>query len=128
MELTLGIILIAFIQFLIMAFKVGAARGEFDVPAPKIQGADLFERRFRIHQNTMEQLVVFVPSVLIFSFYICDVIAASLGVLFVVSRQWYSHLYMTDPTSRGKGFLVAFGINSILIVAGLIALGLTFFK
>mgnify|MGYP000125201855 CR=1 FL=1 len=128
MELTLAVICLALLQFIFMAGKVGSARTEFDVPAPKTSGPDLWERRFRVHQNTMEMLVIFIPASLIFSVYINDIAAAIVGVLFILSRQWYVKLYMADPESRGKGFVVGILINGGLVLGGLVGLLMAYFK
>ena len=57
------IVLLAVIQFLYFSFAVGRARGRHGVSAPATTGDDTFERFFRAHQNTMEQLVIFMPSI-----------------------------------------------------------------
>ncbi|HEY5808100.1 MAG TPA: MAPEG family protein, partial [Povalibacter sp.] len=62
--------------------------------------------RFRIHANTLEQLVMFVPLMWIFAHYVQPQWAAALGVVFVVGRTVYSRSYMRDPGSRTLGFVL----------------------
>jgi glutathione S-transferase len=89
----------------------------------------VFDRYFRAHQNTLEQLVIFVPSMLIFSRVFDPRIAAGLGVVFIVGRALYFRGYVADAAKRGTGFLigalaqVALLLGS-LVGAGMLALGI----
>ena len=42
--------------------RVGISRGKLGVEAPACTGNEQFERMFRVQQNTLEQLIVFVPA------------------------------------------------------------------
>ena len=53
----------------------GRARVRCNVPAPATTGHPVFERYFRVQQNTLEQLIVFVPSMWLFGLYV----SAALG-------------------------------------------------
>jgi glutathione S-transferase len=59
------------------------------VPAPAVSGHAVFERCFRVPMNTLEQLVVFVSSLLVFPHCLNPLIAAALGALFIVGRAVY---------------------------------------
>ena len=61
---------LALLQFVGSAFKVGGARGRYGVKAPAVTGNEIFERHFRVQQNTLEQLVVFLPGLYLFSHYL----------------------------------------------------------
>ena len=61
--------------------KVGHARRKFGVEAPKTTGNADFERIFRVQQNTVEQMVLFLPSLWIFGFYVSDMLAGLLGLM-----------------------------------------------
>lgn len=102
------------------AFLVGKQRAKHGVTAPTITGADEFERAFRIHQNTVEQMVIFIPALWLFGFYVHALIGAGLGLLFVISRLIYRHSYLNEPTSRGKGFGIGALIMMTLMIGGLI--------
>ncbi len=43
---------LAVLQFLVFGFQVGGARGKYGVKAPATTGNEIFERVFRIQQNT----------------------------------------------------------------------------
>src|ERR1700678_4684412 len=50
---------LALLQFMVFGFKVAKARGRYGIVAPAIAGNEIFERYFRVQQNTLEQLIVF---------------------------------------------------------------------
>ena len=111
---------LALLQFVWFGFKVGQARGRFGVKAPAITGNDVFERHFRVQQNTLEQLIGFVPGLYLFSHYLNPLWAAALGVVYLIGRQVYSTSYVKDPAKRGAGFGLTFFPTVILILGGLI--------
>ena len=66
MEYVVIITVIALAQFIFFGIRVGQMRGKHGVSAPDTIGDPEFMRMFRIHQNTMEQLVVFLPALWLF--------------------------------------------------------------
>ena len=120
MTYVIPLILIALAQYLFFVFRAGFARGKYGVDAPKISGNDIWERIHRVQINTMEQLIIFIPGMLIFSQYVSHNWVVINGVLFIIGRQIYSHLYIKDPKSRGPGAIMTIFTNVALIVGGLI--------
>jgi len=96
-----------------LALKVGLARAQYNIPAPQITGSPEFEQVFRVHQNMLEQLVFFLPSLWLFSFFVNPVWGAGLGVVWVVGRGLYAWGYYQAPEKRGIGF----GISSLASLA-----------
>ena len=127
MEYTLLIIMIALAQFLFFTARVGLNRGKLGVNAPHTSGNETWERMYRVQQNTMEQLVIFVPSMLVFSTYTSGRWVLIPGVLFLVGRQLYSYEYITDPATRTPGMALSLLCNAVLVVGALIGLLLKFF-
>ena len=62
MELLAIITVLILIQTLFFGFEVGKARGKYKIKAPAVSGDEMFDRHYRIHQNTIEQIVIFIPS------------------------------------------------------------------
>ena len=62
MEAIVIVTVLALIQFIFFSFQVGQMRMKYEVKAPATIGHADFERMFRVHQNTMEQLVIFAPA------------------------------------------------------------------
>jgi len=111
---------LALLQFIVFGFKVGGARGKYGVKAPATTGNEIFERHFRVQQNTLEQLIAFVPGLYLFSHYFNPLWGAGLGVVYLIGRELYSASYVKDPAKRGPGFGLTFLPTVILIAGGLI--------
>jgi len=67
MEFVAFVIALALLEFAVFGMLVGWARGKYGVAAPAVSGHPVFERYFRVHQNTLEQLVAFVPAMWLLS-------------------------------------------------------------
>jgi glutathione S-transferase len=120
MELVAIVVALALIEYVVFMMLCGQARGRFDVAAPSTHGHQTFERYFRVQSNTVEQLVVFLPGILLFGVYVSEVWAASLGLVFILGRALYARGYVTDPARRGPGFGLTLLANGILVVGGMI--------
>src|SRR5580704_17358934 len=92
---------LAVLQFFVFAFKVGGARGRYGVKAPAITGNEIFERHFRVQQNTLELLIALVPG------------------LYLIGREVYAAGYVKEPAKRGAGYGLSFLPAVILVVGGL---------
>jgi len=111
---------LAVFQVFSFAYLVGKQRAKHGVKAPAITGEAEFERAFRIHQNSVEQMVIFIPAVWLFGYYVHALIGAGLGLVFVISRFIYRKSYLNDPTSRTAGFGIGALTMMILLFGGLI--------
>ena len=112
--------MLALLEFFYFGIKVGQARGKYGVKAPATTGNEHFERYHRVHQNTMEQLVMFLPSLFTFASLVSEVWAAILGVVFIIGRALYFNLYVADPEKRGTGVLVSVLATGTLVLGSLI--------
>ena len=120
MNLVAFVVGLALIEFFVFGLLVGRARGTYGVPAPAISGHPVFERYMRAHQNTMEQLVVFVPATFLFATYVGTGLAALLGLLFVVGRGLYFAGYVAEASKRGTGFVLSALAQLVLLLGGTI--------
>jgi glutathione S-transferase len=111
---------LALLQFIMFGFKVGRARGRYGVKAPAITGNDTFERHFRVQQNTLELLVALVPGLYLYSRYWNPLVAAALGVIYLIGREVYAAAYVKEPAKRSAGFGLSFLPTAILVLGGLI--------
>jgi len=121
MALVAIVILLAILEYQFFSFKVGMARGKYDIKAPAISGHEVFDRYYRVHMNTLEQLIVFIPAILIFAHFGNPTYAAGLGSFYLVGRIIYFVSYVSDPAKRGLGFIIGWEPTVLLILAGLIS-------
>ena len=118
MEMVAIITALALIQFVFFGIQVGRMRAKHGVSAPEIVGDPEFMRMFRIHQNTMEQLVVFVPSLWMFAHFSNPKWGAGIRLIYIATRFVYYLDYLKDPRARGRGFGIGFVAIAVLLVGG----------
>jgi glutathione S-transferase len=110
----------ALMQVIFFAMQVGGARQKHGVDAPKTSGSDEFERHNRVHQNTMEQLIVILPAMWMFAYFVDPHWAAGIGLIFIFSRLMYRRAYLHDPKSRGLAFGIGIITQAILLLGSVI--------
>lgn len=120
MELVAIVTLIAIAEFIVFGMKVGASRGKYGIDAPATTGHELFERHYRVHYNTLEQLIIFLPGLWLFGLYIGYGWAAGIGMIYIVGRVIYGVAYIKDPASRGIGMLMSILPCWVLILGGMV--------
>ncbi len=120
-EYTAIVTLLALMQFMMFSIQVGSMRVKHGVKAPAIAGHPEFERMFRIQQNTMEQLVVFVPALWIYAYLVNPLWGAGIGLLFIIGRFVYRAAYLKDPASRSNGFTIGVLAIAVLLVWSFVA-------
>jgi uncharacterized membrane protein YecN with MAPEG domain len=119
MEPVAVVIVLALLQYVAFGMLVGWARGKYGVKAPAVTGHGTFDRYFRVHQNTLELLVAFVPAIWLFGMYVDPTWAALLGLVFIVARMLYLRGYVRDPAKREVGFTLSVLPILVLLVGGL---------
>lgn len=127
MEATVIITILALAQFTLFGIQVGSMRGKHGVKAPAVTGHPEFERMFRVQQNTMEQLVAFVPALWMFAYLVDPLWGAGMGLLFIIGRFIYRSSYIKDPDARGMGFTVTFLPTAVMLVWSLVVAVLRYF-
>ena len=113
------IVLLALLQFVWFSARVGMARGKYKIEAPACSGDENFERLFRVQMNTLEQLVVFIPAMYAFAFYLSPLWVLVPGVVWLLGRFLYSAAYITDPKTRGPGMGFTLFANIVLILGAM---------
>jgi uncharacterized membrane protein YecN with MAPEG domain len=119
MELPAVVTLLALLEYMFFAFKVGFGRLKYGVDAPAISGHPEWERMFRVQQNTLEQLIVFLPALWIFATFVSPTIAAAIGAVFLIARPIYFISYVNNPSRRTVGFVLGYLATIVLVLGGL---------
>jgi glutathione S-transferase len=115
--LTALAIVIALFVYFGLGIAVGAARAKWNVPAPMPTGHPEFDKRNRVHINTLEQLAMFLPAMFLAAPVLGDIITGILGLVWSVGRLVYARGYYADPGKRGPGFGLTFLPTLILLIA-----------
>jgi len=113
------VIALALLEFFLFSVAVARARATYRVMAPATAGHEVFERYFRVQMNTLEQLVIFVPSILMFGVYVNAWLAAALGLTFIIGRAVYFVGYVRAAEGRHIGFVLSAVPNLVLLGGGL---------
>ena len=114
------VVVLALAEFVVFGFAVGRARVRYRVAAPATGGHEVFARYYRVQMNTLEQLLVFVPAIMLFGRYLSAPTAAALGALFIVGRALYFRGYVHSPERRHFGFGLSVFPNMVLLGGALI--------
>lgn len=116
------IVVLAVIEVMILGFLVGRGREKYGVPAPATSGPPEWERLNRAHQNSLEQLVLFLPLFLAYCFNTGLQTGLVLGVLYLIARVVYAVGYVRDPARRAAGAFLTFAVQAWLAVGAVIGL------
>ena len=119
MSLVNLLVVIAVLQYVFFAARVGWARGKYAVPAPATTGNPIFERHYRVQRNTLVLLLLLIPAVWIASAYWNPLFIAAMLAVYIVGRQVYYVAYIEDPKKRSIGFGLTLMPILLLLVAGL---------
>jgi len=112
--------ILAVLQFIVFAMKVAGARGRYGIKAPATTGNEIFERYFRVQQNTMELLLCLLPGLYLFSRYLNPMWAALLGVVYLAGREIYAASYVKNPAKRSVGFALSMLPVLFLLIGGFV--------
>lgn len=96
----------ALLTYVWMCLRVVFARKASGVAAPAMTGDPMLERHIRVQANTLEWLPLFLPSLWLFAIYWNDLVAAGLGVVWILGRIVYALGYVSDPGKRELGFII----------------------
>ena len=118
MELVYLVIGLALLEFVAFGLLVGMQRVKRKIEAPATSGDPVYDRHHRVHYNTMEQLITFIPAILLFANYISVTWAAGIGAIFLVGRVLYLKGYVADPKKRAMGFMLSWLPSVILLLGG----------
>jgi glutathione S-transferase len=123
-----AVILLAVLQYVVIGMLVGVARGKYGVAAPSTTGHPMFERWFRVQQNTLEMLMAFIPALWLFGWWVSQTWGTAIGLLFVGARIIYTIQYVAEPRTRALGAALSYICVLALVVGGVIGavkIGLT---
>ena len=111
--------LLALLVYFWMGLQVGRARAKCGISAPAMTGDPVLERTIRAHYNTLEWLPLFLVPMWLFAIYWSDLVAALVGLVWIVGRIVYQMGYEADPKKREAGFLIQAIAVAVLLFGSL---------
>lgn len=118
MKYTALVTIAALMYSFFLGARVGVLRGKHGIKAPATTGHPEFERGFRVHQNTNEQLIIFIPLLWLGAQVVGDIWAAAIGTLWICGRIIYARAYMAGG-NRGTGMAATALATAALAVISL---------
>ena len=119
MPFTALVTVAAVVLTFVLSLRVGAMRQKHGVKAPAMTGHPEFERANRVHQNTVEQLVLFLPLLWLALYVLGDAITGLAGAVWIVGRIVYASGYARDPAARQSGMAITTLPIAVLLLASL---------
>lgn len=111
--------LLALLVYFWMGLMVGRARSKSGISAPAMTGDPLLERTIRAHYNTLEWLPLFLVPLWLFAIYWNDLVAAGVGVVWIVGRILYQRGYAQAAEKREMGFMIQALAVAVLLFGSL---------
>ncbi len=114
---------LAIIFYFYTGARVSPARQKLGLKAPvMMSGQPEFDRIFRVQMNTLEWMPIFLPLLWLFAYYVSDIWAAVLGLIWIAARILYMVTYTKAADKRGPGFAIQAAVCGVLLVGALIGI------
>jgi glutathione S-transferase len=119
--LTAAVTVLAVLISIFFAINVARNRRATGIDAPAMSGDPRLERALRIQGNTVEQFVVFVPSLWLAAIYFQGWVPPVLGLIWCLGRITYFFVYGTSR-QRFPGFAPTIFPTLILVILAIIGI------
>lgn len=103
----------ALLLYFLITLNVGRARVKYKVSPPQVTGNPDFERVLRVQQNTLEQIILFLPLLWLFSQFISPIWGSGIGAVWIIGRILFAWGYYQAAEKRAVGF----GISTLATLA-----------
>ena len=113
---------VSLILYFVTSANVGRARLKYQVRPPKVSGSEDFERVLRVQQNTLEQIIVFLPALWLFCWFVDELAGAIAGGIWIVGRALYAWGYYQAAEKRGPGFGISSLATMVLLLGSLVSI------
>jgi hypothetical protein len=114
---TLGAVMV--LQY--VSLQVNRARRAYQVRLPEVSGPEGFNRVFRVHMNTLENMVLFLPLLWLFAASWGDAWGGIFGGAWVAGRLLYAWGYYRAAPLRVCGFGISSSVSLLMLAACLYA-------
>lgn len=121
---TIGTVLVIAFTFW-LSYRSGAQRGKASLTPPAMTGNADYEIANRIHCNSTEQLVLFLPLAWLTALQIGDIWGAIACLVWIAGRALYMQAMSSDPSKRGTGMLITIAPTIVMALALLVVTGMS---
>ena len=111
--------LLAIAFYFFVATRVAAAHAKFGVKLPAMTGNADFERVYRVQMNMLEWMPTFLVTLWLCAFYLSDIAAAALGLVWIAGRAIYYTGYSQAVEKRLPGFFIQGIVCIVLFISAL---------
>ncbi len=111
--------IISVLTYLTMGLRVAGARRKSGIAAPAMTGDPELERTIRAHYNTLEWLPIYLVGLWLFAIYWNDLVAAGLGIVWILGRILYVRGYIAAAEKRELGFGIQALATAVLLFGAL---------
>lgn len=118
--------LLAIVLYGLIGQRVSVARRRYKVKVPATTGNPDFERIYRVQMNTLEWMPIFLVTLWMCAIYTSDVMAASVGLVWVIGRVMYSVGYSKAVEKRLVGFIIQSAACFVLLVGAAVGVAMKF--
>jgi glutathione S-transferase len=105
-----------------LGLRVAGAHRKYNVQLPAMAGDPAFDRIYRAHANTLEWLPNFLIPLWLCGYFLSDIGAAAVGVLWLVGRVMYAIGYAKAVDKRIPGFGIQALACLLLLVGAVVGL------
>jgi glutathione S-transferase len=113
---------LALFLFTAVTMNVGRVRVKSGIKPPQMVGDPYLERVLRVQQNTLEQMMLFLPAMWLFATSVNPIGAAILGIIWIAGRVLYAWGYYQAAEKRGPGFGISFFATIFLLFGSLVGI------
>jgi glutathione S-transferase len=115
--------LLAILFYFYTGVRVSRTRRKVGLNPPVMMSGNLeFDRVFRVQMNTLEWMPIFLPLLWLFAYYISDIGAAMLGLVWIAARVWYMIGYTQAAEKRAPWFGLQTSVCVVLLVGRLVGI------
>ncbi|MEM1171395.1 MAG: MAPEG family protein [Cyanobacteria bacterium P01_H01_bin.35] len=116
------------LMYFVVTINVGRARVKYKIMPPQMTGDENFERVVRVQQNTLEQLILFLPCLWLFSLFVNPLWGAGTGATWVFGRILFAWGYYQAAEKRTLGFAISSLTTLVLLIGALVGIILPLWK
>jgi glutathione S-transferase len=111
--------IVAILVYFSQSIFVATGRSKHNVPLPQTTGVnDDFDRIWRVHYNTLEQMPVFLPLLWIFALTVSSFYAGCLGLVWSIGRVGYMVGYYKSVKGRSNPVSYLSSITVLIFLIG----------